>query len=398
MVSMRDFLRSSGRWLSGGWFWPLALLALPACAFQTNGLPNPDAFDPGPAPQSSAVMCDIAKPPFDDVMSNNCATASDVANGMPLGHAAVALWEGDHKPIGLDYSPDALNACNQQPRKTEFYGGTFPDGLTVCLNCGTQIPAKFPTPTAVCVAKCKELVTMDVGNPVGGVDAYCQKNAHVSTNFAPNICFSGACTAGGTPNPNFSDPRRVAEDIKWTDLIGTSASGNSLQRTAATTGPAVADFNAGGASEQLITKGDAWIEFEANDNTVSQVLGVRESCDDVTACPDTDPSLSDIGFSIILNSDQHVYVIESSPSVQNHGPFGTYNPHDKFRVHVTDNSDGTATISYSQVTGPCTPGTMCIETPLYQHVGPNPKYPLRIDASFREQNATVANVTLMRIQ
>ena len=206
------------------------------------------------------------------------------------------------------------------------------------------------------------------------------------------MCFDHGCTNGGTPDPSFVDPRRAPEQVKWTDTIGTVATGNTLSRNVATTGTKVEDFNAGAASVQIITKGDAWVEFEANDNMVSQVLGVRESCDDPTACPDTDPSLNDIGFSIILNNDQHIYVIESSPSVQVFGPFGTtYNAHDRFRVHVTDNSDGTATISYSQIIAG-------VDTPLYQHVGPNPKYPLRIDATFREQNATLGNVTVMRIQ
>ena len=67
-------------------------------------------------------------------------------------------------------------------------------------------------------------------------------------------------------------------------------------------------------------------------------------------------------------------------------------------THIEDNNDGTANIFYTRVVGSCTPGTSCNETVLTQHAGAGPKYPLRIDASFREQNATVANVTVMRIQ
>ena len=74
---MRDFLKSGGRWLGAGWYWPLVLLALPACAFQTGGLGNPYAFEPGTPPLTGAVMCDIPKPPFDDV-KNDCATAAGV--------------------------------------------------------------------------------------------------------------------------------------------------------------------------------------------------------------------------------------------------------------------------------------------------------------------------------
>lgn len=387
---MRDFLKSGGRWLGAGWYWPLVLLALPACAFQTGGLDNPNTFEPGNAPLTGEVMCDIPKPPFDDV-KNDCATAADIPDGMPAGQAAVALNSGVNKTFALDYSPEALNACNGMPKKTQFFG-PFPAGLPVCLNCGQQIPTTYANPTAVCVAKCKELVSVSGWEPSEGVDTYCQTKAHVSTNFASYMCFDHGCTNGGTPDPSFVDPRRAPEQVKWTDTVGATAMGNNLTRVAATTGPNVADFNAGAASEQIITKGDAWVEFEANDNTLSQVLGVRESCDDPTACPDTDPSLNDIGFSIILNNDGHMYVIESSPSVQVFGPYTTYNAHDRFRVHVTDNSDGTATITYTQVVGG-------VEgPPLYTHMGPNPKYPLRIDATFREQNATLGNVTVMRIQ
>jgi len=396
MLSMRDLLKSSRRWLSAGWFWPLVLLALPACAFQTGGLPNPNAFDPGTAPLTGAIMCDIPKV-TDEGRSSNCATSTDVAMGMSPGHAAVALAQGEHTSLALDFSPEALNACNGFPRKTEFFG-PYPDGTTVCLNCGQQIPSPYADPTAVCVAKCRELISVGGGTPAGGLDAFCTANAHVSTNFAPYTCFSNACSSGGTPLPNFVDPRRTAEPVKWVDQIGTSASGNSLQRTAPTTGPANIDFNAGAASAQLITKGDAWVEFEASETSLAHVVGVRESCDDVTQCPDLDPSLNDIGFSIDLNTDNQVYAIESAPGMTVLGSFGTYAPHERFRLHVVDNNDGTATISYWRVVGPCTPGTVCNETQMGQHVGPGPKYPLRIDASFREQNATSANVTVTRIQ
>jgi hypothetical protein len=389
MVSMRDFLKSGGRWLGAGWYWPLILLALPACAFQTNGIQNPNAFEPGTAPLTGEVMCDIPKPLFDGVQ-DDCATAADVADGLPAGSAAINLNTGINKTFALDFSQGSLNKCSGNPTKTQFFG-PFPAGLPVCLNCGQQIPTKYADPTAVCVAKCKELMSTGGFEPSEGIDSYCQTKAHISTNFASYMCFDHGCTNGGTPDPSFVDPRRAPEQVKWTDTIGTVATGNTLSRNVATTGTKVEDFNAGAASVQIITKGDAWVEFEANDNMLSQVIGVRESCDDPTACADTDPSLNDIGFSIILNNDQQMYVIEN-PGVQVFGPFTMYNAHDRFRVHVTDNSDGTATITYHQVMGG-------VEgPPLFTHTGTNPKYPLRIDASFREYNATLANVTLMRIQ
>jgi hypothetical protein len=396
-MSMRDFLKSSGRWLRAGWYLPLILLALPACGLDASGIPNPDAFDPGTGDLSSAVMCDIPKPPEEGV--SDCADSTDVGVGMSLGKAAVSLADGSHSTLGLDFSADALNACNGFPRKVNFFG-SFPEGSTVCLNCAQLIPAKFSGPQAVCVAKCKELVHNTFELPEDQIASFCQANARVATNFTGNICFSNACSNAGNPLPNFADPRRNAEPVKWTDLVGSSASQNTLTRTAPTTGPAVTDFNAGGASEQLITTGDAWVEFEANNTNLSQVLGVRESCKDITVCPDGDPSLNDIGFSIILNSDGFVYVIESNPTVTVLGPFGQYTAGERYRIHIAENTDGsgTATISYTRVVGSCAPGTVCNESILTTHAGTGPKYPLRIDASFREQNATLANVTVMRIQ
>jgi hypothetical protein len=60
-VVMLDFLKSTGRRLRAGGFCPLALLALSGCALQAGGLTIPGAFDGGPSPRTSAVMCDIPK-------------------------------------------------------------------------------------------------------------------------------------------------------------------------------------------------------------------------------------------------------------------------------------------------------------------------------------------------
>ncbi len=401
---MRGFLKTSGRWLSGGWIWPLVLLALPACAFQTNGIKVPGVFDPGDQPLTSAVMCDIPKPQ-DSGKSYRCATATDVGVGLLDTTAAVSLADGTNKNAVLDQSADAINECGPLGRVTEYID-PFPTGTPVCLNCMQQIPAKYKGPDDVCAAKCVELLDDEEMDPIGGSVAYCNANAHASTNFKPNVCFTNACTAGGQPIV-FADPRRNAEPVEWStgigEDIGVMVNGNTVTQTAATppdTGT-FADFQAGAAATQIITQGDAWVEFEANDNTVSQVLGVHpSSCAKAADCPDADPSLNDIGFAIILNKDQHFYTIESSPMVATSPQaYGTYLAHDRFRLHITDNHDGTAKITYSKLTAACVPGMSCSANEMFfgQQVGPNPKYPLRIDASFREQGGTLANVLVMRI-
>ena len=400
---MSDFLKSSGRRLRAGWFLPLALLTFPMCLDfdQFDVGDPPPAFDPGNPPVTSAVMCDIPKPVIEE--GSDCVVDdAEEAMGMPLTYAAIALNQGETNTLVLDYSGTAQ--CSGQPKKIEFFG-TFPDGLTVCLNCGTQIPAVYPGPTAVCIAKCKDLLNAgDALTPDEGVDAFCEANARPSTNFDKDACYEGFCTNGGTPDPSAVDPRRAQEPVAWIDQFGTDNSfgSNFLTDNSPTTGPNTEDFNAGAASAQLITAGDAWVEFgvppEPGETTLSHVLGVRASCDDPAACPDTDHSLDDIGFSISLNSDGQVYVIESGPPLEVFGPFGApYTGFDRFRVKIKDNHDGTATISYSRLVGPCAVGTACAEDEFHTSDGPAPQYPLRINASFREEGATIANVTVMRI-
>ncbi len=403
MVSMRDFLKSSVRWLQAGWIWPLVLLALPACGLATGGFTggSNNTFDPGTGDLSSGVMCDIPKVQ-DNGRSGTCATSTDIGIGLSNSLAAVSLADGSGSSIVLDYSPSAQAECGAgMPRRVDFYD-SFPEGSAICLNCQQQIPSKYADANAVCVAKCKDLVANDEVAPADGVDAYCQANAHVSTNFKPNMCFGNRCSTGGTPVPNyFADPRRDAEPVQWSDseLIGTMASGSSVSQTAPTppdTGT-IADFQAGAASVQLITTGDAWVEFSAAETGKSHVIGLRASCPKIADCPDTDPSLTDIAFSIDLNVDGFAYVLEHGTGAVATA-LGMYTPHERYRLHVADNHDGTATISYTRVTGSCVPGTPCTETPLTTHVGTHAKYPLRIDASFREQGATTENVTVMRIQ
>jgi hypothetical protein len=392
---MRDFLRSSGRRVRAGWFWPLVLLTLPMCSLDSEGArggdpdpdPPPHAFDPGNPPLAGAVLCDIPQVVGE---GSGCATDTEAALGMSRAHAAVALNLGETNAIVLDFSD--TTACGGKPRKVEFYG-PFPDGLTVCLNCGQQIPAVYAGLFDVCVAQCKDLITFGDGPiPPEGVDAYCTANVRLSTNFEKDTCSPDFCSDGGTPIPNPTDPRRNPEDVTWVDFVNTSAVGSTLSFA----GPETSDFSGGAASEQLITTGDAWVEFEAGQTGVSHLVGLRTSCDNITDCPDEDGTLADIPLGLSLNVSGGVFVIENGDVLA--GPFPDYATGERFRIHVTDHNDGTADISFSRLPAPCTPNMPCTETLFYSHpVGTGPGYPLRLDATFREANASVKNVTIMRI-
>src|SRR5262249_20388326 len=139
-----------------------------------------------------------------------------------------------------------------------------------------------------------------------------------------------------------------------------------------------------------------------NENTLSHVVGLSQiplGC--VFPCSDGDPGLADVHFGISLASTGQFGIFQSGtpvpgPSVG--GTWGTYVAGDRFRVHVTSNHDGTATVSYGRLTAPCTPGQPCAETVFFTNVTTPATYPLRVDASFRELGDTINDVRVVRIQ
>jgi len=421
---MREFLKTSVRWLGIGSFLALVYFTAPSCALQTTGTcvkdcegdnpPNPPCegvdcpdppcdkpscmppdppplvFQPGDNP-TSAIMCDFPKPMKPDL--STCATQAEVDSGnfMPMSEAATALVTGKTKPIALDWSVDAMAECLGLPKKVEYLAGSFPDGAAVCLNCGSQIPLTYANPTKACIAKCEDLVAASNGFIPADVHDYCVTNAHTSTNFTKDACYDGACSSGGTPVPGFVDPRRNQEPVTWVDKIGADDNGgtNSLTQTAATIG-----WQAGAASAQTVLNGDAWVEFSVTETNTGHRLSLRSSCAEPINCQDMDASEVDLGFIINLGGDGLVYTQDlGSPES---GPFGSYSAGERYRIRARDNHNGYAVVSYSRVIGACSPGTECVED-VFNTSATLLAYPLRVDASLRQQNSTLANVTIVRI-
>src|SRR5262245_31609731 len=174
---MREFSKSTARWLRAACFWPLALLALPNCMLDFDSIgPQPWDFDPGPSPASSAIMCPISVRDIEG--AGECATQQDVDEGISFSAAATALVEGLNNPVALDWRQDALDACGGMPRRTQFHG-TFPDGLRLCLNCDAQIPAVYADPTQACIAKCKDL-NRDGQSTSAEVVEFCEANTRTA--------------------------------------------------------------------------------------------------------------------------------------------------------------------------------------------------------------------------
>ncbi|PYR58042.1 MAG: hypothetical protein DMF91_18090 [Acidobacteria bacterium] len=393
MLNLRILKRPVGR--PGGWLWVLVLLALPRCA----GLIGVEDWSPASA-STTAVFCDIPKPPPPD--GPQCASLDEVAfSAIRLAAAAVALNTGQlGSNIALDDSPAALAACASPPfggaQRVEFVG-SFPQGLPGCADPSTLVDAN-----AFCVTLCNA----ESPDPV-----FCSANAHASTNV-PLTGFPGGCTSQGAYISGF-DPRVNPEPVVWdwdpANPNGVTPNGNDLQRTAATSPPLEnPPFDAGAASKQRIERGDAYVEFSATaigNAVLSHVAGLSEipkNCPD--PCTDVNQSPNDITFGISLNVDGRVYVIEKGVLVTGpdlNGSFGLYNEqnqHERFRVSLRQSSDAaTATVTYSRLTADCIPGNPCSEDVFWTSES-LANYPLRVDTSFREANAILEKVVVVRIQ
>ena len=116
---------------------------------------------------------------------------------------------------------------------------------------------------------------------------------------------------------------------------------------------------------------------------------------------DTVPAQGNVPGRIV---DGRVYVIEKGVLVTGpdlNGSFGLYNEqnqHERFRVSLRQSSDAaTATVTYSRLTADCIPGNPCSEDVFWTSES-LANYPLRVDTSFREANAILEKVVVVRIQ
>ena len=398
---MRDGLKAALRASRVGWYWALALLVLPNCTLDRSGLVTPQNLPKGPFPRDAAIFCDIPK-----IMGRHCASAEDQLSGIRLDEAALALNEGRTSNIGLDFSPTALTNCSGGPEAVEFEG-QFPEGFPICLNCGSVIGTMdIPDVQTACRRQCYDFqgtlssdggVTPDVP-PSAATQAFCDANARPSTNFPLDGCFMGVCSEAGALLADFVDPRRMPEPVIWGDFLGTASggpAGNDLSRTSSG-----AAFDAGAVSTQRITQGDAYVEFSTDRADQARVIGLSQISGCAEPCTDTDPTFAAITFGLVLNFDGRFYVIENGAILMGpdiNGSFGTYAPNERFRVTVRSNSDGTALVTYSRLVGACTAGMPCNQTVFFTSAA-TASYPLRVDASIREEGALLTDVRLVRIK
>lgn len=151
------------------------------------------------------------------------------------------------------------------------------------------------------------------------------------------------------------------QNVFWTNIVGVTASGSSLTKTAST-----AWGNAGAVSTQTIASGDGYMEFTVGETNTYRMCGLSYG--------DSHQSYEDIDFAIYPGADSYVYVYEGGTY---RGQFGIYSVGDRLRVAVEN-----GVVKYRRN------GTL-----LYTSTG-SPTYPLLVDTSFYSAGATITNAVI----
>jgi hypothetical protein len=161
--------------------------------------------------------------------------------------------------------------------------------------------------------------------------------------------------AGGSPAPS-------GEQVSWTSVVGATASGGTLTKTAAT-----AWGNAGAVSTKSITAGNnGYVEFTATETNTYRMVGLSNG--------NTNSNWNDIDFALYAHVGGQVLIYEKGVL---RGAVSTYATGDRLRVSVTG-----GVVTYSKN------GTVIYTS------AQAPTFPLLVDSSLYTQGATITNATL----
>lgn len=136
------------------------------------------------------------------------------------------------------------------------------------------------------------------------------------SSLAAVLVVIAGCIDGTAPEEVGRESAAV-RPVTWTDVVGASASGNDLTKTAPET-----LWNAGAVSVESLS-GDGYVEFTTGEANTGKMAGLSNGNGGTSA--------TDIDFAILLNDMGNVAVVEGG---QNRGTFATYVAGDLFRVQV----------------------------------------------------------------
>jgi hypothetical protein len=178
--------------------------------------------------------------------------------------------------------------------------------------------------------------------------------------------------------------------------------GGNITRTLPCTASPCNGFDTGAAGLQTVTHGDGYLEFSVNETTTNRIGGLTSGLGQ----DDTSVDFTTLGFGIDFFRDGCVYVFESGARRSATAPlsgcavpsdaFGLYASGNRFRISFKDNFNGTATISYAELPGPCTPGMECPAVTFFTSAVAA-AYPLHVDAGFEDKDGALFDVRLVYI-
>jgi RHS repeat-associated protein len=151
-----------------------------------------------------------------------------------------------------------------------------------------------------------------------------------------------------------------AANVTWTNLVGATASGNSLSKSGAD------GWDAGGISTQTIGSGDGYVEVTATEINKHRRFGLSNG--------NSNQSWDDIDFCFYLEASGTVYINEGATP---RGSFGSYASGDVFRVAVEG-----GVVKYRKN------GALLYTSTI------SPTYPLLVDTSLYSTGATLSNVVM----
>jgi PKD repeat protein len=148
------------------------------------------------------------------------------------------------------------------------------------------------------------------------------------------------------------------EEVFWRNLVGVMATGSRLLKTGGV------GWNSGASSARRIASGDAFVEFGTAETNRSKILGLGNA--------DTNQTLAEVKFGILLNDTGGVQVYESNVL---RGSFGPYTATDRYSVLVRS-----GVVKYLR------------NGAVFYTSKVAPSYPLIVDTSLYNNGATLTNV------
>lgn len=196
--------------------------------------------------------------------------------------------------------------------------------------------------------------------------------------LAAALLLSSACLDAEPPPEVGRSTHEANVPVKWDpvsvfNVQVTGASNNSLKKNVATSG-----WDAGAVSIGTIG-GHGWVRFSTSEVTTAKMLGLSR-----VNPGDSDRTRADINYGILLNDSGGVGIWEDGTLVAN--PPDGYLAGDLFYVEVTPTK-----IIYRKNAPPNE--VILHETPIDPAEDAD-VFPLQVDTSIRDQNATIINVVI----